>query len=287
MGRNLGINWGQELGLARRVAGMLGEDGKVISVDASGAGDVNNSQEAIDFCVDARGDVIVRKAGGESVTETVAFNKKAISYITEGYGAAPGALGELFSIYADAGFIDGPVATITKRCYIEGIAFASKDAGSLYYAGAAALIGGMSDQNPFGAWLHLCRFPKWGFTNRIGLAIEGSSDCRVSSCFFEGVGADFDSGIYLQGAMANIDIWDNVFRDCTYGILTGNFAAGPEAIIMRNIFHASKALSVASAAPIFFADNWMSTATDTGSYNDTVTNLKNLGVEFVDNHYPT
>jgi len=279
-----GVDWA--LKFERKLQSRLGINGKVFSVNPSGGADCVSSQEAIDACVDNRGDVVLRHPGGEEVTETVAFNKKGISYMAMPFGVAPGALGELFSIYSAAAFTDGPAATITKRCYIEGIAFVSRDTGSQYYSGAAALIGGMSDANPFGTWLHKCRFPKWGLDNRIGLAIEGSSDVRVSECTFEGVGSDLAIGIYVQGAVANLDILDNLFRDCTYGILTGSFAAGPEAVIKGNVFHASKALNVGTTAPMLFADNWLCLATDSASYSDTVDNLNALGVIFTGNHYP-
>ena len=75
---------------------------------------------------------------------------------------------------------------------------------------------------------------------------------------------------------------------CTFGIETGSFASalGPYALIKGNSFIGSKALNIPSTAEILFADNWLTTATDTGSYSDTVDNLNALGVQFADNHYP-
>jgi hypothetical protein len=287
MGRNKGVDWGLELGLARKVSALLGEDGKVITVDVPGAGDVNNSQEAIDFCVSGRGDVIVRKKGGEEVTATVDFDKSDISYIAEGGGVNPFARGELFSIYAAAALVDLPVAIITERCYIEGIGFVGRDSRTDYYNGAALLIGGLATALPFGVYLYECRFPKWGLDNSLGVALEGGTDCRIERCSFEGVTQDFSAGIYAQGACENLDIIKNIFRDCTYGIEFGSFAGGgPDALILSNHFIGSKALNIPSAAPALFADNWLMTATDSASYSDTVDNLNALGVQFADNHYP-
>lgn len=285
-GKTKGIDWGLNLGLSEKVAGLLGEDGQVFTVNPSGGADFLSSQEAIDACVDNRGDVIVRYPGGEEVTATVAFNKKGISYIPMGFGANPIAKGELFSIYAAAALVDVPVAIITKRCYIEGIAFISRDSISTFYAGAALLIGGDADATPFGVHLFQCRFPKWGLDNSIGLAIEGSSDCRIEECGFEGVGSNFDAGIYVQGATANLDIINCVFRDCTYGIEYGAFAGGgPDALIKGCSFIGSKILTAPSAAPTILADLYSMLATDSGSYNTTVNALNALGIQMSDVHY--
>lgn len=279
-----GVDW--YLQLQRKLQKLLGEDGKVFTVDPNGGADCESSQEAIDACVSGRGDVIVRKAGGEEVTATVAFDKSGISYIAEGYGANGIAKGELFSIYAAAALVDVPVAIMTKRAYIEGIGFVSRDSIDTFYAGAALLIGGEADATPFGAHLFRCRFPKWGLDNSIGLGIEGSSDCRIEQCGFEGVGANFDAGIYVQGATANLDILDCIFRDCTYGIEYGSFAGGgPDALIKGCSFIGSKILSAATAAPTLIADCYSMLATDTGSYSGTVNALNALGIQMSDVHY--
>jgi len=276
--------------------GGVGQCGNIYFADPTSGSDGNDGkspdeakatlQAAIDLCTDNNGDLIIRMRGGEEVTETVAFNCPGITVITEGYGASPTAMGELFSTYAASTFTDGPAATITERCTLVGLGFVSRDTGATFYGGAAALIGGTATANPFGVHLIDCRFPKWNLDNRIGLAIEGSSDCTIEHCFFEGVGADFDSGIYVQGATQNLEIVDCRFRDCTYGIVFGSFAGGgPEAIIHSNIFEGSKCLSAGSAATAILSDNWMMTATDTGSYNATVNTLNGYGIQMADQHY--
>ncbi len=181
----------------------------------------DNLQAAIDACVDSRGDVIYVARGSETVTETVAFNKLGISVIGQTWGMNPYARGEYTALVADAGFTDGPVATITASCFIYGMGFASRDAGALFFSGAAALIGVPAAIGPFGVHMKACRFPKWGLTNRIGLSIEGSSNTLIEECDFEGA---FASGIYIQGTAGHIQIRNNHFCLMTNAITFGEFS---------------------------------------------------------------
>lgn len=250
-------------------------------------GALRTLQEAIDRCVAGVGDRIIMLAT-ETVTETVNFNKSRIIVQAVDYGVQPGARGEYVALLADASFTNGPVATITAACRIDGLGFVSRDTGATFFSGAAALIGGLATASPFGVHMRGCRFPKWALDNRIGLAIEGSTDCLIEECTFEGVGADFDSGIYVQGATQNLNVVRCIFRDCTYGIVHGAFAGGgPECIYQSNIFEGgSKVLDAnGNAATGLIADNWSGLATDAGSYDDTVVNLQALGLDFSGNHY--
>lgn len=241
---------------------------------------------AITAAVAGNGDYILIERGGIEVTETVAFSKSGLHVIAVDDGQSPLARGEYNALYSAASFTDGPAATITAPTYFEGIGFASRDTGATFYDGAAALIGGLATALPWGVHMKNCRFPKWGLDNRIGLAIEGSSDCLIEGCTFEGVGADFDSGIYVQGATANLVIRNNIFQDCTYAIVFGSFAGGgPDAVIKSNVCRGSKLLSAASAAVAIVADNWLMTATDTGSFSATVNTLNGYGIQMSDNHY--
>ena len=244
-------------------------------------------QAAIDLCVSNRGDIIVCLRGGLTVTETIAFNKSGITVVGQQYGMNPFARGEFFSILADAAFTDGPVATITEPCTISGLAFVSRDTGGTFFDGAAMLIGGLATASPFGVHIKNCRFPKWNVSNRIGIAIEGSSDVLIEECDFEGVGADFDSGIYVQGACQNLVIARNHFRSCTYGVLFGAFAGGGPHIMLGpdNVFEDSKVLSAGSAATGLVFGSYSEGATDTGSYNATVDTLNALGLVFSGMHY--
>lgn len=274
--------------------------GSVFYVDP-GDGDDNNtgetpdkakktSQAGIDLCVANRGDVVIRMRGGEAVTSVVDFNCAGMSFIAEGYGMAPLAIGEYFSIYSTTLTADPTAIVTADGVTIAGIAFVGVDAGATFYDGAALLLrASLSDTAtaaPFGVRIVDCRFPKWNIANRIGIGIDGASDSIIEHCAFEGVGADFDSGIYVQGATQNLEIIDNRFRDCTYGVLYGSFAGGgPHAIIKSNVFEDSKILSVSTAAPTHVCDNWSELAVGTASFNVNYAALAALGVYCSDNHY--
>lgn len=261
-------------------------EGRIIVFDP--ANDASFSlQDAIDECVAGQGDIIVFKPGGTTVTATVNFNKSGIRVMATGPTRNPLVTGEYHAILANASFTDGPVAKVTKPCVIDGIGFAGRDTGALFFAGAALLLGGDSDANPFGVQLLRCRFPKWGLDNRIGVAIEGSSDCLIDECIFEGGGADFDAGIYIQGAMQNLIVRKNYFRQCTAAIKTGAFAGGgPHVFIHENFVEDGKLLdSDGNSGNGLIAGNYLETATNTASYDRSVADMKSAGWQFSGNHY--
>ncbi len=183
-------------------------------------------QKAIDACTAGAGDFIFMGRGTETVTETVAFNKTGITVRVQSLGGHRKAMGEYTALLADTTFTDGPVATITAPCTIEGLAFAGRDTGATFWSGASALIGGLATAAPYGVHMLNCRFPKWGLDARIGLSIEGSSDCLIENCIFEGVTTDLEAGIYMQGATANLEIKDCRFVDCDYALGFGAITGG-------------------------------------------------------------
>ena len=278
------------------IMGLIG-DGKVFYRDNGLGSDGNTGtspneafktmQKAIDACVSGRGDVIMALPGGEEVTETVNFNKSGIYVKAVTYGVNPFASGELFSIFSASTFTDGPAATVTARCTIQGMGFVSRDTGATFFSGAAMLIGGQADATPFGTHIINCRFPKWNLSNRIGLAVEGSSDVIIEGCDFEGVGTNFASGIYVQGATANISIKRNVFRDCTQGIQFGAFAGGgPDCVIQENIAVHGSLLAVPGAAVGVVIDNYIPTLNLGAAYGgDSLATLEGFGLWFANNHY--
>ena len=242
--------------------------------------------QALALCVAGRGDVIVRMRGGEEVTETTLFNVAGVTVVPVPAGLSPAFNGEYSSMYAATSFTDGPVAKISERTTIIGMGFASKDAGTLFFSGAALLIGGDADATPYGVHLLKCRFPKWNFTNRMGLAIEGSTDCLIEECYFEGVGAAFDIGIYVQGATQNLEIRDCRFRQCTYAIQHGSFAGGgPHCLYKGNIVEDGRLLSATTAATGLVTGNYLETAKGAASFSGNHATLNGLGIYTSGNHY--
>ena len=243
--------------------------------------------DAISQGVDGNGDVILLTRGSMEVSAQIDMDVSGMRLIAVDDGLNPLARGEFSGLFADASYTDGPVMKVTAPVSMEGMGFVSRDTGALFFSGAALLIGGGGDANPFGVWLKNCRFPKWGLDNRIGLAIEGSSDCLIDECIFEGVGSAFDSGIYVQGATQNLVVRNSYFRDCTFAITHGAFAGGgPHCMYHGNKCEDSKLLEAGgNNATGFIFDNWLETATNATSYDDTVTNLKTLGLNFAGNHY--
>ena len=195
--------------------------------------------DALTASVANNGDVILMPRGSTyDVTASVVVNKSGVRIIATEDGLTPLAHGEFVALVANASFTDGPVMTINGPCEINGIGFASRDTGATFFSGAALLVGGAGDANPFGAWIRKCRFPKFNLDNRIGIAVEGSSNCLIEESDFEGIGADLSAGIYVQGATQNIVIRRNHFRQCTDAVRFGAFAGGgPECIIDENIVY--------------------------------------------------
>lgn len=243
-------------------------------------------QNAIDLCVAGNGDFIVPLPGTHDITTTVLFNKSGVTVVAPQRGLSPFKDGEFNVLLSNASFTDGPVAKISAPTTIIGMGFASRDTGATFYFGAALLIGGDSDANPFGALIKRCRFPKWGLDNRIGIGVEGSSDCMIEECDFEGVGTAWQAGIYVQGACQNLNIRNNHFRQCTAAIKFGAFAGGgPHIFIERNIVEDGLILdSDAKAATGFVYDNFSELAA-ASSYDASVGTLQAQGIQFAGNHY--
>ncbi len=247
-------------------------------------------EAAISAAVAGNGDLILSPRGGITVTSTVALAKSGVRLIASDDGMSPLARGEFSGILADAAFTNGPVMKVTAPCSIEGFGFVSRDTGATFFGGAALLLGGDADANPFGVWLKNCRFPKWGLDNRIGLAIEGSSNCLVEDSDFEGVGADFESGIYLQGAMQNLVIRRCHFRDCDYAITLGAFAGGGPNFMVGpgNVVQSadSKFMNTqANTANGVVFGNYFNTDQGASTFDRTTDQLDTQGIQLIGNFY--
>jgi hypothetical protein len=276
-----------------------------VNANATGADDVDTPfpdvdealcfstlQGAIDACVASRGDTIIIKRGSETtVTTPVLFNKPGIRVITQRWGMSPSFRGEYTALLADATYTDGPVAQILDACYIEGLGFVSRDTGTTFYSGAALLIGGEATAEPYGVHLFQCRFPKWNVGNSKGIGIEGSTDCLIEECYFEGVGADFATGIYVQGATQNLEIRNCRFRDCDYAITLGAFAGGgPNMIVTGNIVQGpdSKFMDTgANTATGIVCNNYFMTDQGTSTFDRTVSQIETQGIALTGNWYST
>ena len=241
---------------------------------------------AVTAAVAGNGDIIIIARGGIEVDAQIDFNKSGLMVIGADDGMNPFARGEFSGIHSAASFTDGPAAQVTQPTYLENLGFVSRDTDATYYGGAALLLGGNGDAAPFGAWVRNCRFPKWNLDNRIGIAIEGSSDCMIEDSDFEGVGSAFQAGIYVQGATQNLVIRNNHFRQCTAAVKYGVFAGGgPHTIMDRNIVEDGKVLdSQGNTAPSFLTDNYSELAVG-ASYDASVSTLQSKGIQFSGNHY--
>ncbi len=286
---------------AREIENLMaiGQVGRVFYYDPTSGGADNSANSpdnansklnnVIGLTVASRGDVIVCMRGTETVTETVEFDVSGITLIPETMGLNPSAMGEFNALLADTTFTDGPVATITAPCDIRGMGFVSRDTGATFFSGAACLIGGQSSAAPFGVRMSQCRFPKWGLDNRIGLAIEGSSDVLIEDCTFEGVTSDFESGIYLQGAAANIEISGCRFSDCDYALTLGSFAGGGPYLDFHHntvIGADSKGVNTqANTAVGVIRANWFNTDQGASTFDRTTDQLDTQGIQLIGNFY--
>ncbi len=275
-------------GALRRAGISLNPNAQVFVVDPSITGEL---QAAIDASVAGNGDHIFVERGGHTVTSTINFNKSGISVFAVDDGLAPLARGEFNPILSDASFTDGPAATITAPCHIRGMGFASRDTGATFFSGAACLIGGLATAAPFGVWLESCRFPKWALDNRYGLAIEGSSDCLVDRCGFEGVGSDFEGGIYMQGATANLEIADCRFTDCDYAMVFGTITGGGPGPDLD--FHGNRVLGAdskgintnAQTGRGIIWNNYFNTDQGASTFDRTTDQLDTQGFQLIGNYY--
>ena len=257
---------------------------------------LNDLQEAIDACVSSRGDRIVMARGYAEVTETILFNKTGITLMVQDFGGPRKSMTEYTAITAADTYTDGPVVTITHPCSIIGIGMVGRDTGTSFWEGASCLMGGLATAAPYGAYLYQCRFPRWGdvWGTRFGISVEGSSDCLIEECVFEGVGSDFGAGIYLQGATANLEVAFNKFTDCDYamvfGAITGS-GPGPDLDFHGNriIGADSKGINTnGQTGRGLISGNFFNTdAATTGTFDASVATIEGKGWICSGNEYKT
>lgn len=252
-------------------------------------------QTAIDACTDWNGDIIHVARGTLVVTTPVLFNKRGIVVLADSLGN-PTAMGEAHAIYSAQ--TDGPAAQVLEPCIIIGMGFCGSQA-----AGASLEItceGKPSWPGSFSLLSH-CRFLHWGIAKAHALIVEGTGSNAIEYCEFDGLWTGYTkSAIYLKTiteapeakqAVYNLRLYRNIF----YNIGSGKYCLQlhdndcmKQALIQQNVnIGSAKFFNADSKTGCsgLFAQNVLSTATDTASYNDTVTNLKSAGFSFAGNVY--
>jgi hypothetical protein len=241
-------------------------------------------QGAIDACVDNRGDLIIVKRGYNAITSPILFNKAGIIVVAQEFGMPPIYVGEYFAQH-NTGTTQA-AAVISKPCKIVGLGFetswASGDRSSSLLIEVASGWPG---------WIHLlnCRFPNWAGATDYAINCEAGANMLIEECSFEGTTTAFTGGIAFGGSptqnpVRNI-VRNCVFEDCTYAIdhIDGtpqNFLYHSNFVIDGKFLNSRNA-----AADGLMCNNWLETATDTGSYDITVNALQANGIQVCDQHY--
>jgi len=265
-------------------------------------------QEAIDSAVDDVGDVIVLRPGSHTVTEKVEFNKKGLIVIAADVGYAPNARGELFTVRADAGFTDGPVAEITRPTAIIGLGFWGRES-----AETSVLMSFGTGGFNSGGWSYLkkCWFPNHGGIAR-ALDLVSVDRVLVDGCVFDGSnnGALSASGkrltagikmtqghnVYIRGcefinAVTAIDLAviapqsDPVHGNTGCVVQANRFLGVADTHLFLNV----EGVTAVRPQKTLVMDNWLGLA-NTKTYGldgslDSVANLTTEGLAFAGNHY--
>ena len=238
-------------------------------------------QAGIDLTVADRGDTVWIRKGTMTVTTAVLFNKAGITVRLAGYGASPYDQGEKATIWAAEAYTTGPVAIVSAPCRIIGLGFSSRftTGSALKIDGeGGGFVGGFCD-------ILGCRFPGWG-SELYGILTEAGTYNRIASCDFE----NFTAGIAFGPSVSNNptdNIVENcVFKTCTYGIEHLASGTPQKQLYRRNWFPSAKGIDFNDVdATGLVADNYFSTATDTGTYDIAVAAAQVHGMEFSGNHY--
>ena len=235
------------------------------------------------------------------------FNKKGIRVqATFDIGAGQDN-GERFTINADA-TPDICAAIISEPCTIVGLGFdsanttAASDAGNfgtVYLGSGSGFDGGNYSQ------LIKCHFDNWGHA-LYAIGSNYNDYVKIKDCCIDGtingVGGSanaFTAGLHIrQGHYVTVE--DNTFRGCAYAIQHGtpnpasadhsnqNFIYKGNRVVVANgteKFIDFNTLATYSKSYGLVSDNWLGTATNATSYNDTVANAQTAKVTFSGNHY--
>lgn len=254
---------------------------------------VKTPQAAIDLTTDYNGDVIHATRGSLHVTTPLLFNKVGISLIAD-WGLAGHHNGEGFMITTDDVYTDAPAGIITQPCRIVGMGFSAD------WAGHGALVSDDTNGGFEGGWYQIigCRFPNWNeVKDSYAIEIIGGEGMIIEDCDFDGslngaygnVNRRFAAGVLVSqaGHNAGLQVRNNLFKNCTYMIEHAANGANGFEYRGNRVVGAGKGIKFGAATPQIglVADNYFGTATDATTYDDTIVNLKALGVTFSGNHY--
>ena len=111
----------------------------------------------------------------------------------------------------------------------------------------------------------------------------------IEECSFEGVTSNLEMGIYVQGAVQNLEVKACRFRQCDYAIEHGSMTGGngPHFFYNGNFLEDAKMLNSNGLAALgHVCDNFYETAkATTGTYDAAVDTLISQGINFSGNHY--
>jgi len=285
----------------------VGADGRIFWVDpSSGIGladpagiDSNDGltpstakktlQAAVDLCEDWRGDLIICKAGTESVSATVTLDVKGLTVMSEHMGGNRPYLGERFVIYGS--HTDAPAVTISAPCSIIGMGFTGSET-----AGASVEVDGSLGGFDSGDFYEIrgCHFTHWGIGKAFALILDSGGSGKITGCTFDGLTAGYTTaaiGVYT-GVVA-CEISHNTFTNIGSAKYCIDIAADANFYISRvehNYVQSAGTLFIAfnsatSNSSTLICDNFVGTATNATTYDDTVSNLKTAGWLFSGNHY--
>ena len=263
-------------------------------------------QAAINACVDLRGDVILVGPRTTVVSTPILLNKKGIMVSALYNIGSNEDSGERFLFNADA-TPDIPCFIISEPCTVSGLGFDSANTknGTGLVGGAISLGPGSGFDGGNFVTIQNCRFENFGAANH-AIDSQYNDYVKIINCDFDGTnnavsgGAnEFASGIsIIQGHFVTVE--NCTFRGCTYAILHGTPNPASSTHSNQNFIYKANRVMVSGGTEKFInfntlatyslsyglvADNWLGTATDTASYNDTVANAKTGKVTFSGNHY--
>lgn len=263
-----------------------------------------NLQNAINACAHDRGDVVIVTPHTYVVTTPVLFNKKGVTVLAS-YNITGQDNGERFMINADA--TPGiPAAIISEPTTLIGLGFDSANTAS------GVLLGGTIQMGPGSGFdggsysrIRDCRFENFGHAV-YGIDSQYNDYVKIEHCDFDGTinGAGGSANAFTGGVVVTqghyVTIEENTFRGCGYAIVHGTPNPATAAHSNQNFIYKGNRVVVAGGTEKFVnfntlatyslsyglvADNWLGTATDAASYNDTVANAKTAKVTFSGNHY--